>query len=107
MSNKKSTSRKAVFFLANQLKKNGVFASLSTALRVAWKFAKREGLQLIQFTKKNGEVTKRVVTANWSAYNTSKGSRRKPEGLNIFVDFVKIMTGAKSNTISCYSYQTL
>jgi len=92
--------------LAHQIKP--LFATFSEALKEAWKQAKADVIELIEFTKKSGETTKRIVSRNWTKYQAPTGTgRSKPSKLNIFADLVKVAKGAKSCIISCYHYTTL
>jgi type II secretory pathway component PulL len=114
MQNSITTTRKAVMTLAAQIKKANNL-SLSAALSWAWYIVKEElsECMIVQFMKKSGEVTKRVVTRNFAKFNPVKGNGRKaPQGLNLFADAAKIasnlITGKKkSSVVSCYEFETI
>lgn len=101
-------SRKAIFTLAHILKKDGIFPTLAECLKEAWKQSKNVAIQLITFTKKSGEQTKRVVTSKWSTFYTPNGNGRpRPKGLNLFADMAKVYKGIKNPIISTYNFVTL
>lgn len=101
-------SKSAIFTLAHQLIAKGICQTISEALKAAWKQAKTETIQVIRFTKKSGELTKRVVTRNLSNYyKPSNSGRTKPSNLLLFVDMAKVVAGAKSVIISTYPDQLI
>lgn len=101
-----SYNRKAIMTLAHFIKP--AFSTFSEALKTAWSIAKEEALEVIQFQKKSGEQTKRVVSRNWSNYQASKGTgRRKPIGLTLFADMAKVAKGIRNCIISAYEYMVL
>lgn len=110
MSNSKPTvSRKAIFTLAWELKKAGLFTTLSDALKCAWSQAKETAMEVIEFYSKKAQgFTKRIVTKDWSKFYTPKGTGRpKPAKLTLFADLLKVCKGIANPVISCYSYTTL
>lgn len=111
MTNSISTTRKAVATLANQLMKTSNL-SQSEVWAWAWHICREEleDCMIVQFIKKSGEVTKRVVTKNFAKFNPVKGTGRKaPKGLNLFADAAKIASNLikgtkKSVVVSCYQF---
>ena len=107
--------RRAVFTLANDLKKS-LGMNLSDSLAWAW-FTVKENLEdciLIQFIKKSGEKTKRIVTRNIEKFYSFKDDTKRTakKGLNKFIDLGKVaknlITGSKTALFcSCYEFETL
>ena len=93
--------RKSILTLAHLLVKGGVFSNLSDALKEAWKQARNEAIQTLEFVKKSGERTKRVVT-NLSRLSYTGTGRKKPAGLMLFIDMVKVVSGKSNCIISTY-----
>lgn len=107
MSNQK-VSKKSIFTLAHLLHKGEVFKTFSECLKEAWKQAKQAALQVIQITKKSGEVSKRVVSTEWAKFQAPTGKGKPmPKGLTLFADLFKVATGKKNVIISSYNFQTL
>lgn len=107
MSNQK-VSKSSIFTLAHLLHKDGLFKTFGECLKEAWTQSRNVALQVIQITKKSGEVSKRVVSRNWSYFQPAKGNGRPtPKGLTLFADIFKVAIGKKNCLISTYNYVTL
>lgn len=79
---------------------------LSTALKMAWKEAKRRALKVIEITKKSGETSKRIVAERLTDYYTPSGAKKSVPGLIIFADVAKYLKG-KNFVISTYKFINL
>lgn len=88
--------------LAHQLRKTGL--SFSDSQTMAWAWINSNGASCVTFKKVSGEVTTRVVaTQALSQYIDFKGTgTRIKEGLRLFVDVAKLLTGQKNPVISAY-----
>lgn len=93
-----------VFIYAHGLRKNNPNLNLSTALRMAWSFIKKNPtVKVLSFKKVNSEkVTNRIVSENWQQFHTFKGTGKPlKEGQKLFADLAKVATG-KRPIISTY-----
>ncbi len=91
------------FTLAAQIRRLDPINTRRMALTLAWKIVNSyTDLALLQFTKVDGTVCRRVVSADWSKYEAPKGTGRpvKP-GLHLFADIAKFLV-AKPCIISAY-----
>lgn len=91
--------------LAASLRKNDNTLSLSAAMKQAWEMVNHtdETFFLLTFVKVDQTVCKRIVSKDWSKYNEPKGTGRPvKDGLCLFADMGKVLTGRSNSVISAY-----
>ena len=93
--------QKKALIIANALIKAGT--ERKAAFTQAWKEVKEKATKLLSFTTTKGEDKIRVVASNISEFFTPKGTgKKRPEGLHIFADMAKVITGKPYVIISAY-----
>jgi hypothetical protein len=90
--------------LTAQLIRNGAAQSRSQAMKSAWAVVLKGGVSLLIFRKKsNGQITRRVVSENWTAYQAPKGGKSNlVAGQIVFADLAKFIAGEANCIISAH-----
>lgn len=90
--------------LTAQLIRNGAAENRSQAMKQAWAVVLKGGASLLIFRKKStGEVTRRVVSENWTAYQAPKGGKSNlVAGQKVFADLAKFIAGEANCIISAH-----
>ena len=96
--------------LAAQIRKSADYpVSLSLAMSMAWKLLKENAnnYKMLVFIRVDGTECRRVVSENWSAFYTPKGTGKPVnEGRRLFADLGKFVAG-KNCIISTYEKNIL
>lgn len=92
--------------LSAQIRKTDPTHTRSSAMQLAWLIIGKgqQTYHLIVFRKKgNGEITRRVVSENWTHYQEPKGGKSTlVPGQKIFADLGKYLGGATNCIISTF-----
>lgn len=91
--------------LAAQIRHNDNTYNRSSSMQLAWLIIGKgqQQYRLLVFRKKSGEITRRVVSENWTYYQAPKGGKStlKPNQ-KVFADLGKYLAGVENCLISTF-----